>query len=147
VSFHFIFQGTFAATLFVATISLMVSLIGDAVFGHIFRLMILGTVLGLGVSMIAGVNASLCSLLAAGGALPMSRQLKVLYNPNTSFLFCAIFMTAAAFCFITGCIFAIKKYDPYLEVAVVVITVIIWCCTILPMTAIFVIAFQLLKRG
>jgi hypothetical protein len=53
-------------------------------------------------------------------------------------------MAVAVLCYAMGSIFAIQKYDPYLEVPTVILTAIFVCCSILPLATYFVVSFRLI---
>jgi len=139
--------GAFAANLFVVCITAMTPIIGEAIFGRIFRLMLMAAALSVSASFLAGINAVLFSLLATDSPqIRLPHHLRILSDPSISFTACVVSLTTAAYCFILSVIFFLKKYDPYLEVVLLAIVVLSLCFGVFPTAALFFTSFRFLQQ-
>ena len=125
----------------------MNGVIGDAIFGRIFRLMFSAALLAVAASFLAGINTVLYSLLAIAGDKGIPGSLKVMLNPGISYFLCVISLTASVYCYLLGVIFFIQKYDPHIVVVLVVLVSTGLFCGFIPTCTLFMVCLKFLQSG
>ena len=119
------FKATFTASLFIGCISVVFSLMGDAILGRILRLFVAATVLATGTGILAGVNAVLWYALATKiPDLPRNPFRRWILHPWIAIGFSLLLLVASVFCCIVGLYYTIQKIDPRMETTFLAIVIV-----------------------
>jgi ABC-type multidrug transport system permease subunit len=112
------FKATFTASLFIGCISVVFSLMRDAILGRILRLFVAATVLATCTGTLAGVNAVLWYALAT--RIPDPKRnffMRWIFQPWIAIGLSLLLLLASVLCCIAGLYYTIQKIDHHMRTA------------------------------
>ena len=132
------FKATFTASLFVGGISVVFSLMHDAILGRILRLFVAATVLATCTGFLAGVNAVLWYALATKiPDLPRNPFRRWILHPWIAIGFSLLLLVASVFCCIVGLYYTIQKIDPGMKTPFLAVVIVTICSGVVASSTVF----------